>query len=267
MRKLHRSSFGWRSVGVTGGGEVGVTDGRAGGVTVAGAVGVTDGKGGRPRPGTTVTHDPYLKENPTERAWFLRTLSSNHTVSDRNLHVALRNGVVFVVGGTQKPGADNLDYRWDRGVVIQGIREGSNSGSCVTAWAPAAPIWVATHRDAAGAISTTGYRSNVGTSFSAPLVAGIAARWMHERHDAGYARPWYTDAYDALLAANTAAPVPQNTATTGYPVCVIYGTGNWREPYSWELADGTCYYGDRWYSLQGASASTSKIIHWSRTCP
>ena len=175
-------------------------------------------------------------------------------------------GVVFVVGGTGKPGAGQSDSRWDGGLDTKGLPFASNGGACVSAWAPAAPIRVASHTTG-GVVSTTAYESNAGTSFSAPLAAGLVARWMHERHDAGYGRPWYTEAYDFLLSSNQYAPVPTNTAVAGYPVCVAPGTADWRKPNSSEIAAGSCFYGYSWHHIQGAAASTARMIHWGRTCP
>lgn len=88
----------------------------------------------------------------------------------------------ITVGATAFDPATNSDQRWScvntpaQCSWSYGADEGSNSGACVSIWAPGWKIKVA------GAGGSTSYRSpgqpSTGTSFAAPLVAGAVARLL-----------------------------------------------------------------------------------------
>jgi hypothetical protein len=78
-------------------------------------------------------------------------------------------GKVVTVGGTMLGSDGKRDYRWWAG---DGPHQGSSYGGCVDIWAPANGIRVAQYES----LSSSGLSS--GTSFSSPLVAGLAARWL-----------------------------------------------------------------------------------------
>jgi hypothetical protein len=81
-------------------------------------------------------------------------------------------GKVVTVGGTMLLGPNlDRDFRWHTGT---GQDQGSSFGACVDIWAPAQTIRVADYSTA------TGSKISSGTSYSAPLVAGIAARFLQD---------------------------------------------------------------------------------------
>ena len=110
-------------------------------------------------------------------------------------------------------------------------------------------------------------RHYAGTSFSAPLAAGLAARYMEERFNTFQGRPTYKEVYDFLLDKNVSSPTPPTNGTAGYPVCVVFGTGIHRKPSATEASSGVCNSGDTYHFIQGAPHSTARMIHWDRTCP
>lgn len=121
-----------------------------------------------------------------------------------------KSGKVFSVAGTTPgPAGDPNDYRWqvfDNGVIRVGVDSGSNSGDCISIYAPAASIYVALNTGNAA------YAYKSGTSFSSPLVAGIAARYMEKTNN-----KHYTQVYDYLLTRATTAVY--NTTTPEYWFC------------------------------------------------
>lgn len=127
-------------------------------------------------------------------------------------------------------------------------------------------MWVATH-ETSGVVSTTAYEGNAGTSFSAPLAAGLAARYMEERFNTFQGRPTYKEVYDYLLQQNASSPTPPSNGTTGYPVCVEFGTGIHRKATEAEASSGICDSRAQYHFIQGAPHSNARMIHWNRTCP
>lgn len=69
------------------------------------------------------------------------------------------------------------DYRWQEydawGSPISGNGNGSSYGQCVSIWAPAKSIKAAHHLNNASGVWS-------GTSFSSPIVAGVAARYLEQ---------------------------------------------------------------------------------------
>jgi hypothetical protein len=120
-------------------------------------------------------------------------------------------GTVFSVGGTSLGGNNTNDYRWqtwDNSLAAIGQDTGSNGGSCVSIYAPAADIY------AARTTSTTAYAVASGTSFSAPLTAAIAARYI-----AKTGVSTYQDVYDYLLSVAGSSSLINNVSTPEYWMC------------------------------------------------
>ncbi|MBK5260543.1 MAG: S8 family serine peptidase [Thermoanaerobaculia bacterium] len=113
-------------------------------------------------------------------------------------------GFVFTVAGTDVVQAGAADSRWQTSGI--GLNSGSNGGACVSAYAPAASVF---HAKRPGDNSL--YTFSSGTSYSAPLAAGVAARYLERRAALGYARTAPQAVYSYLLSqAQTAV---QNTNT------------------------------------------------------
>jgi len=105
-------------------------------------------------------------------------------------------GHVISAGGLSK----NADTAWVNPNSLDQTDRGSNSGRCVDIWAPAEDIPLATSS------SGSAYRTSAasGTSFSAPIVAGIVARLMSENPTL-YATPATTvrKIYELLTSSAT----------------------------------------------------------------
>jgi hypothetical protein len=108
-------------------------------------------------------------------------------------------GHVITVGGLSK----NSDTAWVNRDLADATDRGSNFGRCVDIWAPAEDITVATMTNSSNGFA---YRTAAvsGTSFSAPIVAGIIARLMSENHTL-YAEPTRTvrKIYELLTSSAT----------------------------------------------------------------
>jgi hypothetical protein len=76
-------------------------------------------------------------------------------------------GKAVTVGGTMLGSDGRRDYRWWTG---DGEHQGSSYGGCVDIWAPAYGIRVADYTSSGGSMMSGG------TSYSSPIVAGMAAR-------------------------------------------------------------------------------------------
>lgn len=168
-------------------------------------------------------------------------------------------GTVFVVGGMYNQDNDNTNYRWWQGAggVSYGFGAGSNSGACVSIYAPAVSIYVAQNT------SSQPYTFYNGTSFAAPLVAGMAARYLSTNTPSGAAPPHYYDVYNFFLNQATQPITGPNT------------TEQWACGYGATLAQfynydpGTCPQGYTkvHYDAVGNS-SNAKVAFWNTgTCP
>ncbi len=125
-----------------------------------------------------------------------------------------KTGRAFVVGGTSVgvSATDPNDYRWQTWETVNGQTmarigrdTGSNGGPCVSIYAPATEIYVAMYTGSAD------YRRLSGTSFSSPLTAAVAARYMERQRNTTGVIPTATQVYEWLLGQSTR--VVQNTTT------------------------------------------------------
>lgn len=133
-------------------------------------------------------------------------------------------GRVFVVGGTTLASLNGglyrnePDLRWQKyganGVASIGNGAGSNGGRCVSIYAPADQIRLATNATS----SLYKYAKNSGTSFAAPLVAGVALRYMEKQQATTGTIPSWRQVYDFLLNQSQ-TPVQQMLTAPSHWVC------------------------------------------------
>jgi hypothetical protein len=126
-------------------------------------------------------------------------------------------GHVITVGGL----ARSLDKRWVAANATAGdgkINPGSNFGRCVDIWAPAEGIEVATLGPETSSDHGIAYRQSIaasGTSFSAPIVAGMIARLMSENSSLrGTDATAVQKIYDLLISSATR--IPDGAVTTAF---------------------------------------------------
>jgi Ig-like domain CHU_C associated/Peptidase inhibitor I9 len=130
---------------------------------------------------------------------------------------------VITVGGS-----DRDDRRWERPV---GAELGSNFGQCVDIWAPAAELRVAsTNRDANN--NYTLYKAadqSFGTSYSAPIVAGVIARMLAE--DPSLRSDDFTTADEVWKRLErNATRLPASSMGAGSPSLLVYlGAANFEQ--------------------------------------
>jgi hypothetical protein len=181
--------------------------------------------------------------------------------------------VVFVAGGTSLGGGTDMsDYRWQEWTSTGarlGQDSGSNGGRCISIYAPACEIYLA---DAA---ASNAYLRNSGTSFSAPLVAAIGARYIAQyRQEHANATPDYKDVYDYLLASAT-SNVVQNTNTPQSWLCESYTDGKYYGYDTVPMENGvpTCPVGYRLdpgaprYMPATTNETGAGLLYYNHACP
>lgn len=148
-----------------------------------------------------------------------------------------RNGSFFVVGGTTMNGGEvnhrmtgTLDYAWKKAPSSQtgkGIQNsGTNLGDCVSAFAPAVFIHTAVNAhpvtlESDPSVANYYYDNHdaPGTSWSSPLAAGLALRWMAWQSP----RATYREVYDFLLPGlvdpSNRKPLDYVEENDAYTVC------------------------------------------------
>jgi hypothetical protein len=137
-------------------------------------------------------------------------------------HLAYTNyntgGKVFVTGGSALNAGADVRYQLfekDEVTPMIGADSGSNSGACVSAFAPGADIWLAQFDIQTGAPV---YGESTGTSFSTVMAASLAARYIQKYRAQYGVTPGYATVYDFLLS-NAVTNVGGGT-TVGYWACV-----------------------------------------------
>ncbi|MBW3563377.1 MAG: S8 family serine peptidase [Acidobacteria bacterium] len=197
---------------------------------------------------------------------------------------SLRSGYVFVVGGTSvsTSSTDPKDYRFqfweDSSTIDVGHDSGSNSGACVSIYAPATSIYAARHslyRDVDE--NLTLYDRATGTSFASPIVAGIAARYMERQKSETGSTPGSEAVYSWLLA-NASAEI-YLTTTDDYWFCLDVDPNNSLRDQTWlssppaQCPSGTLGY-DTQQQTWGAgyppykfnvvgNASGARMVYWN----
>lgn len=183
--------------------------------------------------------------------------SPNHRAYTRTNHW----GRVFVVGGTSFDTTDYRDYRWqfwDGGAAKIGPESGSNGGPCVSIYAPAVDIYVATNT------GPNNYRSGLnGTSFSSPMVAGMAVRYMQKQKNATGVTPGWQQVYDFLLDQSQTEVVNTTTAPT-YWVCIEPLGASLFQPHLFDYNPMTCQTGHLGpYTFNSATnTSDARMAYW-----
>jgi hypothetical protein len=133
------------------------------------------------------------------------------------------DGTILVAGGTSLGGSQTIhDYRWQiwaNGMVIDS-GGGSSSGSCVNIWAPANSVYVALIADADPNTppATDLYGYSAGTSYSSPLVAGVAARYMQKYKNTYGVKP-SAHTVKQFIRSNSAGHRPAETSIPAHWVC------------------------------------------------
>jgi hypothetical protein len=148
---------------------------------------------------------------------------SPQNIAYTNINTA---GKVFVVGGTSVNGqdaTDGNDYRFQQwnsdGTAAIGPESGSNGGACVSSYAPAVNIYVGINDSY---YSSNYYFTMTGTSFSSPMVAGLAVRYIESQRALTNVTPTVTQVYDFLLHQASLSPGSIQLAQTAptYWLCV-----------------------------------------------
>lgn len=185
---------------------------------------------------------------------------------------------IFVVGGTARNygGADEtwLNPNWTENpdwVSQDAQYRGTNLGGCVSAFAPADQIYAAAHspnpKDSNPTLDENLYGMNQdkssGTSWAAPLAAGVALRRMEELGT----QPYYTSLYDWLIGwnASPAKATVNATELSAYKICYVPGS-----PTLWNYvpAQMSCGPAEAQYDMpRVGNTSDARMLTWERGCP
>jgi hypothetical protein len=183
-----------------------------------------------------------------------------------------KTGRAFVVGGTSLSGVagDDNDYRWQAWDVVNGQtvarigREaGSNGGPCVSAYAPAVDTYVAMYT------GTADYRRLSGTSFSSPLTAALAARWMERQRNQTGVIPTAIQVYEWLLGNATTVVQNTNTAPTYWMCARTDANGGFVINSTHRTNPGSCPTGFQLLQMPFATnTSNARHVYWDEGyCP
>ncbi|HEX3066962.1 MAG TPA: S8 family serine peptidase [Thermoanaerobaculia bacterium] len=175
-------------------------------------------------------------------------------------------GKVFSVGGTSLgAGSDTTDYRWQTwngSQILVGQDSGSNGGACISIYAPAASIYSGRNT------SATAYGIDSGTSFSAPLAAAIAVRYIELTGNQNYQQ-----VFDYLLSTAGPNTLINHVETPESWMCQECVSGHFDQYLSYP---GQCQaaYGENgilngepihFYATSNTSAAG--MLHSAMTCP
>src|SRR5207253_4327570 len=120
------------------------------------------------------------------------------------------NNKVITVGGSMMVDENGIEGRWIRDASDPTTAPGSNTGTCVTLFAPARKIRTAQMSGASDYrrfVTVNGLAADAsGTSFSAPIAAGVGAQFLQLYPSGGP-----DDVYNAIM--NSAAKHVLDTAT------------------------------------------------------
>jgi hypothetical protein len=181
-------------------------------------------------------------------------------------NIAQSGKKVFVVGASSVSAdpVDRTDYRyqeWSGSTPLIGQNSGSNSGACISAWAPGVAIKVAQTSTSAS------YSTRNGTSFSAPIAAGVGARYVSKYFRENGVRPSYSQVYSFLLTQAVTTPVVTNTPH--YWVCI--NSDGFYNGYRYD--PGTCPpgYPTKLEYPSVSNAAGAKMLYWDEApnghCP
>lgn len=181
-------------------------------------------------------------------------------------------GTAFVVGATAVS-SDNNDYRWqtyelDGTTPRIGVDTGSNGGTCVSAYAPGTAIYGARLAPPAG--STVPYDAASGSSFSSPLVAGMAARYIEQQRSQTGQTPGYVQVYNFLLGQAVTPILGDQTAATYWACVGPFQTDNRFSFNAYRTNPGTCQaplLGPFQFN-SASNTSNARMIFWDAgACP
>jgi Subtilase family len=178
------------------------------------------------------------------------------------------NGLVFTVGGTSVgAGSDRNDYRWQKWDSNNqpqiGFEAGSDGGRCVSIYAPALGIY---HAVSSAATGLAAYDTQDGTSFSSPMTAGIAARYMEK---SGFRD--YIHVFNYLLdTAASTGTVVNNVNTSEFWLCESTNGNVFPPTYSSRTPITTCppnYDRGPVHSPATFNESHAGMVYSNMTCP
>jgi len=154
-------------------------------------------------------------------------LTSPGRLSRNNTNLSNANNRVITVGGSMLANVNGVEGRWVRDADDPATEPGSNTGMCVTLFAPARKIrsaQMSATGDYRRFVEVNGLTADAsGTSFSAPMAAGVGAQFLQL-----YSTGGPDDVYNALMnsaAKNKLDPnTLQGTVTSTAPNLLLQTT-------------------------------------------
>jgi len=170
---------------------------------------------------------------------------------------------VFVVGHTTMNGS--TDVVWQNPSPTRPDDRGSNLGNCVSAFAPGVSIYAAANGNPSGPLNANHYRTwEPGSSFSSPLVAGVALRWMDRFRETNGYRPAFTLVYEELLAMGQPRASVSSAWSAGYTACY----SNFDPGVFFTQTNSTCPGNHTAYTFPGiGNTSGARMVFSNMSCP
>lgn len=178
--------------------------------------------------------------------------------------MTMDGGVVTQDGRVRMTGTGDITWKippavWDQGNAQQRVRDtGTNLGACVSAFAPAVHITAAAHGILESSVADPNYYRapwKSGTSWSSPLAAAVALRWMATQPTNIY----YTYVYDFLL--NTGLKVVTAQPNAAYTIC--YNPSNVNEWIYYTDPNAECFTAWGTYRMPASdNVSDARMIYW-----